>query len=244
MRPNTNRSRPCLALLFAPLSAHNLTEVSGSPAVMNLPNSITLSRIACIPIFVWVLSSSVVPPGTQELLAAGIFALASITDGLDGYLARKYGLTSSVGSLLDPLADKLLIAAGLILLVHLTPTLMPPWIVVLVLGREFLITGLRSVAVSEGLAIQARDMGKLKMVVQIVAVVSTIFAHRWVEWNWWGFIVGVHFTARLAIWFMVAVTILSAVDYFVAFWHQVSRSPHGAALPVSPTPSAHSTRTA
>ncbi len=209
-------------------------------ALLNLPNSITLSRIGCIPVFVWVLSTSVIRPGTQELLAAGIFILASITDGLDGYLARKHGLISSVGMLLDPMADKLLIAAGLILLVHLTPTLMPPWIVVLVLGREFLITGLRSVAVSEGFAIQAREMGKLKMVVQIVAVVSTIFAHRWFEWNWWGFIVGVQFTARLAIWFMVAVTLLSAVDYFLAFWHQVNRS-HGSAVPIPASPSAHST---
>ena len=211
---------------------------------MNLPNSITLSRIGLIPIFVWVLSSSVVPPGTKELLAAGIFILASITDGLDGYLARKHGLISSVGMLLDPMADKLLIAAGLILLVHLTPSFMPPWIVMLVLGREFLITGLRSVAVSEGFAIQAREMGKLKMVAQIVAVVSTIFAHRWVEWNWWGFIVGVHFTARLAIWFMVTVTLLSAVDYFLAFWHQVTRSAQRAAVPVPANPSAHSTGTA
>jgi CDP-diacylglycerol---glycerol-3-phosphate 3-phosphatidyltransferase len=194
------------------------------PKLLNLPNSITLSRIACIPLFVWVLSTSVVPPGTQELLAAGIFSLASITDGLDGYLARKHGQISSVGMLLDPMADKLLIAAGLILLVHLTPNLMPPWIVVMVLGREFLITGLRSVAVSEGLAIQARDLGKLKMVAQIVAVVATVLAHRWFEWNWWGFIVGVQFTARLAIWFMVAVTLLSAVDYFIAFWHRVDRS--------------------
>ena len=215
-----------------------------TPAVMNLPNSITLSRIGLIPIFVWVLSSSVVPPGTKELLAAGIFILASITDGLDGYLARKHGLISSVGMLLDPMADKLLIAAGLILLVQLTPSFMPPWIVMLVLGREFLITGLRSVAVSEGFAIQAREMGKLKMVAQIVAVVSTIFAHRWVEWNWWGFIVGVHFTARLSIWFMVTVTLLSAVDYFLAFWHQVNRSAQRAAVPVPANPSAHSTGTA
>ena len=194
------------------------------PKLLNLPNSITLSRIGCIPLFVWVLSSSVVPPGTQELLATGIFILAAITDGLDGYLARKHGQISSVGMLLDPMADKLLIAAGLILLVRLTPNLMPPWIVVIVLGREFLITGLRTVAVSEGLAIQARDLGKLKMVVQIVAVVSTVLAHRWYEWNWWGFIVGVEFTARLAIWFMVVVTLLSAVDYFIAFWHRVDRS--------------------
>lgn len=194
--------------------------------MLNLPNSITLSRIACIPVFVWVLSSAVVPPGTKELLAAGIFVLASITDGLDGYLARKHGQISTVGMLLDPMADKLLIAAGLIMLVRLTPHLMPPWIAVLVLGREFLITGLRSVAVSEGVAIQAREVGKLKMVVQIVAVVSTVFAHGWYEWNWWGFIVGVQFTARLAIWFMVAVTLVSAVDYFLAFWHRLDRTAH------------------
>jgi CDP-diacylglycerol---glycerol-3-phosphate 3-phosphatidyltransferase len=213
--------------------------------LLNLPNSITLSRIACIPFFIWVLSSNLFHPGTRELVAAGIFILASITDGLDGYLARKHGQISSVGMLLDPMADKLLIAAGLILLVHLTPKLMPPWIVVLVLGREFLITGLRSVAVSQGFAIQAREMGKLKMVVQIVAVVSTIFAHRWFEWNWFGFIVGVEFTARLAIWFMVAVTLLSAVDYFLAFWHQVDRSAHAqSAAPVSKPNATGSTRTA
>jgi CDP-diacylglycerol--glycerol-3-phosphate 3-phosphatidyltransferase len=193
-------------------------------ALLNLPNSITLSRIGCIPVFIWVLSTSVFHPGTQELVAAGIFSLASITDGLDGYLARKHGQISSVGMLLDPMADKLLVASGLILLVRFTPNLMPPWIAVLVLGREFLITGLRSVAASEGFAIQARELGKLKMVVQIVAIVATIFAHRWYEWNWFGFIVGVELIARIAIWFMLVVTLLSAVDYFVAFWHRVDHS--------------------
>ena len=194
------------------------------PTLLNLPNSITLSRIGCIPVFIWVLSTSMFHPGTQELVAAGIFSLASITDGLDGYLARKHGQISSVGMLLDPMADKLLIAAGLIMLVRITPNFMPPWIAVLVLGREFLITGLRSVAASQGFTIQARELGKLKMVVQIVAIVATIFAHRWVEWNWFGFIVGVHLTARMAIWFMLVVTVLSAVDYFMAFWTKVDRA--------------------
>ena len=165
--------------------------------LLNLPNSITLSRIGCIPVFIWVLSTSIFHPGTQELVAAAIFILASITDGLDGYLARKHGQISSVGMLLDPMADKLLIASGLILLVRITPNLMPPWIAVLVLGREFLITGLRSVAATEGFAIQARELGKLKMVVQIVAIVATIFAHRWYEWNCFGFIVGVNLIARM-----------------------------------------------
>ena len=192
--------------------------------MLNLPNSITLSRIGCIPIFIWVLSTGIFRPTTQVLLAAGIFSLASITDGLDGYLARKHGQISSVGMLLDPMADKLLIASGLILLVRFTPNLMPPWIAVLVLGREFLITGLRSVAASQGFTIQARELGKLKMVVQIVAIVATIFAHRWQEWNWFGFIVGVELIARIAIWFMLVVTVLSAVDYFLAFWHRVARA--------------------
>jgi CDP-diacylglycerol--glycerol-3-phosphate 3-phosphatidyltransferase len=171
-----------------------------------------------------VLSSRIFHPGEQELLAAGIFILASITDGLDGYLARKHGQISSMGMLLDPMADKLLVAAGLILLVRFTPNLMPPWIAVLVLGREFLITGLRSVAATEGFAIQARDVGKLKMVVQIVAVVAAILAHGWYEWNFFGFIIGVELIARISIWFMVFVSLLSAVDYFVAFWTRVDHS--------------------
>jgi len=191
--------------------------------VLNLPNSITLSRIACVPFLIWVLSTDRFGHGTQEFLAAGIFILASVTDGLDGYLARKRGQISTVGMLLDPLADKLLVAAGLIMLVRYTPHLMPPWIAVLVLGREFLITGLRSVAAREGFTIQAREVGKLKMVVQIVAIVSVILAHGWYQWNWFGFIVGVHFTARLAVWFMIAVTLISGVDYFLAFWIQVAR---------------------
>jgi len=202
--------------------------------LLNLPNSITLSRIGCIPVFIWVLSTSMFHPGTQELLAAAIFSLASITDGLDGYLARKHGQISSVGMLLDPMADKLLIASGLILLVRITPNLMPPWIAVLVLGREFLITGLRSVAASQGFTIQARELGKLKMVVQIVAIVATIFAHRWYEWNWFGFIVGVNLISRWAIWFMLVVTVLSAVDYFMAFWSRLSHAARPEATPCVP----------
>jgi CDP-diacylglycerol--glycerol-3-phosphate 3-phosphatidyltransferase len=181
-----------------------------------------------------VLSSHIFPPGKQELLAAGIFILASITDGLDGYLARKHGQISSMGMLLDPMADKLLVAAGLILLVRYTPNLMPPWIVILVLGREFLITGLRSVAATEGFAIQARDVGKLKMVVQIVTVVATILAHGWYEWNFWGFIVGVQLVARISIWFMLFVSLISAVDYFIAFWSRVDHSTRRQATPGIP----------
>jgi CDP-diacylglycerol--glycerol-3-phosphate 3-phosphatidyltransferase len=214
--------------------------------LLNLPNTITLSRIGCIPFLIWVLSSSIFHPGEQELLAAGIFILASITDGLDGYLARKHGQISSMGILLDPMADKLLVAAGLILLVRFTPNLMPPWIVVLVLGREFLITGLRSVAATEGFAIQARELGKLKMVLQIVAIIAAILAHRWYEWNFFGFIVGVELIAHIAIWFMLVVSLLSAVDYFIAFWDRVDRSArsHQASIVPAKQGAASSTPTA
>ena len=214
----------------------DLAEPGDGFDLLNLPNSITLSRIGCIPFLVWVLSTNIFPRGEQELLAAGIFILASITDGLDGYLARKHGQISRMGILLDPMADKLLVAAGLILLVRFTPNLMPPWIVVLVLGREFLISGLRSVAATEGFAIQARDIGKLKMVLQIVAVVSAILAHGWYEWNFFGFIIGVELIARISIWFMLVVSLLSAVDYFMAFWERVDRSArsHPRTLPAKP----------
>lgn len=225
------------ALLFAGSSRIISRKGVLSPGwldLLNLPNSITLSRIACIPFFIWILSSSAFHPGQQELLAAGIFILASVTDGLDGYLARKHGQISSMGILLDPMADKLLVAAGLILLVRFTPNLMPPWLVVLVLGREFLITALRSVAATEGFAIQARDLGKLKMIVQIVAIVATTLAHGWYEWNFFGLIIGVEFIARISIWFMLVVSLLSGVDYFIAFWDRVDRSARSHSAPVKP----------
>jgi len=183
-----------------------------------------LSRIGCIPFLIWVLSSHIFAPGVQELLAAGIFLLASITDGLDGYLARKHGQISSVGILLDPMADKTAGCRQPHSPRPLHAQLMPPWIVVLVLGREFLITGLRSVAATEGFAIQARELGKLKMVLQIVAVVAVILAHRWYEWNFFGFIIGVELIARISVWFMLFVSLLSAADYFIAFWARVDRS--------------------
>lgn len=204
--------------------------------MLNLPNSITLTRIALVPVFIWVLSTNMFAPGWQEATAAAIFIIASATDGLDGYLARKRKEISSAGMLLDPMADKLLVAAGLILLVRYTPNLMPPWVVVLVLGREFLITGLRNVAAIEGFAISARDVGKFKMVVQIVAIVATVLAHGWYQWNIFGFILGVQLVSRMSIWFMLAVTLISAVDYMMAFWGRVARAPRPASVPPAARP--------
>ena len=120
----------------------------GPPCAVNVPNYLTISRILSVPLLIWILSTNLISGvhGEKELLAAAVFSLAAITDRLDGYLARKHGLITRVGMLLDPLADKLLIASALIVLVQFNPRLMPAWIAVVVIGREFLVSGLRSIA--------------------------------------------------------------------------------------------------
>ena len=193
---------------------------------MNLPNSITLIRIFSIPLLMWILSSSRFNSvnGERELLAAGLFIAAAMTDGIDGYLARKRDQITTMGILLDPLADKLLIAAAFVTLVQLNPSLVPAWIAVVVIGREFLVSGLRSIASSEGFTIEASQLGKLKMVVQIVAVAAVILDHHWKEWPVYGhYVFPVHWIAYLAIWFTVFVSLVSAIDYFVAFWSKIDR---------------------
>ena len=194
---------------------------------MNLPNSITLSRIASVPLLIWLLSASFPLRGAygeQEIIASVVFILASITDGVDGYLARRRGQITTIGMLLDPLADKLMISAAYIALVGFNPHIVKPWIAVVVIGREFLVSGLRSIASTEGFTIQASDLGKLKTVIQVVSVVAAILDHRWYEWHFGWFILPVHTTAVTAIYFMTLVSIISAVDYFVAFWRKIDHA--------------------
>jgi CDP-diacylglycerol---glycerol-3-phosphate 3-phosphatidyltransferase len=193
---------------------------------VNLPNSITLIRICSIPLLIWILSSHRFNSdhGTQELLASAIFIAASMTDGIDGYLARKRGQITTMGILLDPMADKLLIAAAFVTLVQFNPTLVPAWIAVIIIGREFLVSGLRSIAASGGFTIEASELGKFKMVVQIVSVVAVILDHRWPEWPVYGnLFLPIHWIARISIWFVVCVSLVSAIDYFVAFWSKIDR---------------------
>jgi CDP-diacylglycerol---glycerol-3-phosphate 3-phosphatidyltransferase len=193
---------------------------------VNLPNSITLTRILSIPLLIWILSSGRFSSvnGEKELLASILFIAASMTDGIDGYLARKRGQITTMGILLDPLADKLLIAAAFVVLVQLNPSLVPAWVAIVVIGREFLVSGLRSIAAAEGFTIEASDLGKFKMVVQIVAVVAVILDHRWKEWPFYShYFLPIHWIAYLAIWFMVCVSLVSAIDYFWAFWSKIDR---------------------
>jgi len=192
---------------------------------VTLPNYITFSRIVAVPLFMWLVLtprlSSVT--GEKEALAALVFIAASITDGLDGYLARRRGQVSTLGMLLDPLADKLLITAALVTLVQFNPAMVPAWIAVLVIGREFLVSGLRGIASSEGFTIEASDLGKYKMFVQIVSVVAVILDHRWHAWHFGPVTVPVHWIAQIAVWGMIALSLWSAVDYFSAFWSKIDR---------------------
>jgi CDP-diacylglycerol---glycerol-3-phosphate 3-phosphatidyltransferase len=196
---------------------------------VNLPNYITLTRIASIPLLIWILTSPLFQgtDGRRELLAAALFLAASVTDVIDGYLARKRGQITTMGILLDPLADKLMITAAFITLVQFNPRIVPAWIAVIIIGREFLVSGLRSIAASEGFTIEASDLGKFKMVVQIVAVAAAIIDHRWQEWDLSAIglpiFLPIDVIARMSIWFMLAISLVSAADYFIGFWKKIDR---------------------
>ena len=180
-----------------------------------------------IPLLLWILSPHFPlqgADGEQEILASILFILASMTDGLDGYLARKRGQITTMGMLLDPLADKIMVTAALVALVAYNPVVVKVWIAVVIIGREFLISGLRSIASSEGFTIQASDLGKLKTVVQIVSVVSAILAHRWYDWQFGLLVIPVQWIAVAAIYFTVLVSTISAVDYFAGFWKKIDRA--------------------
>jgi CDP-diacylglycerol--glycerol-3-phosphate 3-phosphatidyltransferase len=186
-----------------------------------------MSRIVMIPLLLWVLSTHYPWSGTggqQEIMASVLFVLASITDGLDGYLARKRAQITTIGMLLDPIADKIMVTAALIALIAYNSQVVKVWIVVVIIGREFLISGLRSIASSEGFTIQASDLGKLKTVTQIVAVVSAILAHHWDQWQFGFIVIPVKWVAVAAIYFTVLVSVVSAIDYFVGFWKQIDHA--------------------
>jgi CDP-diacylglycerol--glycerol-3-phosphate 3-phosphatidyltransferase len=193
---------------------------------MNLPNSITMSRIVMIPLLLWILTPHFPwhAYGAQEITASVLFVLASITDGLDGYLARKRKQITTMGMLLDPLADKIMVAAAFVALVAYNPDVVRVWIVVVIIGREFLISGLRSIASSEGFTIEASDLGKLKTVTQIVSVVSALLAHHWYQWQFGFLIVPVKWIAVAALYFTLLVSTISAIDYFVGFWKKIDHA--------------------
>ena len=189
---------------------------------MNLPNALTLLRIFFVPVLVAALvqENFDLHFGALTLahheIALAIFLAAAGTDLLDGYLARRWKQITTVGTRLDPIADKLLVSAALISLVQVHA--LPGWIAILIVGREFAISGLRSIAAAEGYLIRANEFGKLKLVMQVVGVSLCMISLGLPE---------LRPPALVLMYFVAALTILSAITYFRKFWREIDRSVKG-----------------
>ena len=195
--------------------------INNASPIWNLPNILTLLRIASIPIMTVLLLS---PSKDAGFWAAALFSLASITDWLDGYLARRMGIVTVFGKFLDPIADKLIVMAALIMLLPFGRV--PAWMVLVILGREIIITGLRGVASSEGIVISASDLGKFKTIFQIVAIIGLLlhFDYHWL----FGidhplFFVNMHNVGIFYLWIATAITIWSGVDYLFKFYKVIAK---------------------
>jgi CDP-diacylglycerol--glycerol-3-phosphate 3-phosphatidyltransferase len=177
---------------------------------MNLPNSLTLTRIFLVPLLVVVLLTKfeghLILGVPNDLVGAAIFSLGSLTDWLDGYLARRRKQITTLGQVIDPLADKLLTSAAFISLVAMG--LAPAWMVAVIIGREFAVTGLRSIAYARGVTVPASPLGKIKMVAQVVAILALILQHDQSKFAVIGYV---------ALWVVVVAAIISAADYFRRF---------------------------
>jgi len=183
--------------------------------ISNLPTMLTLLRIAAIPLLASLLTS---PSREAGFWAAALFAVASFTDWLDGYLARRMGIVTVFGKFLDPIADKLIVMAALIMLLPFNRV--PAWMVLVILGREIIITGLRGIASTEGVVIPASNLGKFKTIFQIVAILGLLLHY---DYRWFFALdnpyltVNMHNFGMFYLWIATIITIWSGVDYLVKF---------------------------
>lgn len=184
-------------------------------SIWNIPNILTLMRIAAIPVMVVLLLS-----GEREpcFWAAALFSAASFTDWLDGFLARRMGIVTVFGKFLDPIADKLIVMAALIMMTPLGRV--PAWMVLVILGREIIITGLRGIASSEGIVIAASDLGKFKTIFQIVAIIALLLHY---DYRWFFsmdhplVVVNMHNVGMFYLWIAFVITVWSGIDYLFKF---------------------------
>jgi CDP-diacylglycerol---glycerol-3-phosphate 3-phosphatidyltransferase len=174
---------------------------------LNLPNTLTVIRILLVPVVVVALLDET-PNG--DAIAAGVFALAALTDTLDGYIARSRGAVTTFGKLMDPIADKLLVAASLIALVSLDR--LDAWVAMVIIAREFAVTGLRMVAAEQGVVIQASWLGKVKTILQVAAIICLIAVNP------------APLGIDLLVYAAVAATVISGVDYFFGFKRMLAAS--------------------
>ena len=191
--------------------------------MVNLPNALTLGRIFLVPLLVVVLLTKfegrMIFGIPEAFVGAAIFGLASITDWLDGYLARRRKQITALGQLMDPLADKLLVTAALVSLVQMDAA--QGWMVAVILGREFAVTVLRSIAHARGVVIAASPLGKFKMIAEVVAILALILGRdsRLRQLSPLG---------TIALWIAMITAVASAIDYYRRFNHILARTAEGA----------------
>lgn len=179
---------------------------------LNLPNLLTVTRILLIPVFVMLFST---PSPERSVAAAVVFVVASVTDLLDGYLARRSGQVTKLGKLLDPIADKLLVLSALILLVNIDRV--GALVAIVIIAREVAVTGIRAIAAGEGMIIPAETTGKYKMVLQVVAIVFLILEGTEAE------VLGnLHLAGLATLYFSLALSYISGARYVWSFWKQVA----------------------
>jgi len=188
----------------------NVPRENLSTEIWNLPNSLTLFRIFLVPFLVVVLLTKF---SGREFVGLAIFLVAAITDFLDGWVARRRNQTTRMGALLDPIADKLLMSAAFISLVEMDPVHVPAWMVVIIIGREFAVSGLRSIAAQQGVTIAASPLGKGKMISQVVAISLLILGYELGE---------LRRTGLVALWGVMLFALASGIDYFVKFARAVT----------------------
>ena len=199
-------------------AAQKITAEQNRSRVFTIPNLLTLFRIVVTPLFF--ILFYYFPTKVFSLLASVLFALASLTDFLDGYIARRWNLETSLGKFLDPLADKLLVAVALIMLIPLGRV--PSWMVAVIIGREILVTGLRVVAITEGLVISASKLGKYKTVFQIVSVTCLLLHYEYplfIDSPY--LLINFHQVGMGLLWVALVITVWSGIDYFRKFFRQV-----------------------
>jgi CDP-diacylglycerol--glycerol-3-phosphate 3-phosphatidyltransferase len=178
--------------------------------IFNIPNLLSISRILAVPVFIILMLE---PSPIRALIAGVVFGLASATDWLDGYLARRWGQVTKIGKLLDPVADKILIMSALVVLVEID--IIDAWIATVFIAREFVVTGLRSIASSEGIVIPAENMGKFKVGAQIIAVLSFLLNY-YLDSGWLNDI------GWFTLWVAMFLSVYSAVQYFKTYGKQLS----------------------
>src|ERR1700722_13594136 len=183
---------------------------------MTPPKMVTMFRIATAPFLIWILMHT---GPTAAWLAAGGFFVATVSDFFDGYLARSYDYVTTLGKFLDPMADKLVVTTALIMLAGMTRTPhVPAWMVVVLVTREIMVTGLRAVAAAEGLIVAAEELGKYKMALQSIALHGLLIHYTYFHVDFFA-------AGMFLLWMATVLTVWSGIDYFHRAWSVIKPRP-------------------